>query len=116
LCIVCRYGYQAYSPTKADFEYSRYTAEIQFNARLQKSTFGQDAEAIVMFPNNGKPHSGGTCYGDSGSASLTQIDGRWTAVSLVSSGRAPRTCTAHDYQSRTDTPAKYQWIMSQLAA
>ena len=75
--------------------------------------YGQhDKSSIVFSNNNGKPHQGGTCSGDSGGPFLR--DGTNLIVAINSYG-VPPNCTGGDGAYRVDQPDDVAWFAAVIA-
>jgi hypothetical protein len=75
--------------------------------------YGQhDKSSIVFSNNNGKPHQGGTCSGDSGGPFLR--DGTNLLVAINSYG-VPPNCTGGDGAYRVDQPDDVAWFAQIIA-
>jgi hypothetical protein len=75
--------------------------------------YGQhDKSSIVFSNNNGQPHQGGTCSGDSGGPFLR--DGTNLVVAINSYG-VPPNCTGGDGAYRVDQPDDVAWFAQVLA-
>jgi hypothetical protein len=71
-----------------------------------------DKSSIVFSNNNGTPHQGGTCSGDSGGPFL--LDGTNLQVAVNSYG-VPPNCTGGDGAYRIDQPDDLDWLALVLA-
>lgn len=71
-----------------------------------------DKSSIVFSNNNGKPHQGGTCSGDSGGPFLR---GGTNIVVAVNSYGVPPNCTGGDGAYRIDQPDDVAWLAQVLA-
>jgi hypothetical protein len=81
--------------------------QVIINAR---GVYGQhDKSSIVFSNNNGTPHQGGTCSGDSGGPFLR--DGTNLIVAINSYG-VPPNCTGGDGAYRVDQPDDVAWFAS----
>jgi Trypsin len=75
-----------------------------------RGVYGQhDKSSIVFSNNNGTPHRGGTCSGDSGGPFLR--DGTNLIVAINSYG-VPPNCTGGDGAYRVDQPDDVAWFAS----
>ena len=78
-----------------------------------RGVYGQhDKSSIVFSNNNGAPHRGGTCSGDSGGPFLR--DGTNLIVAINSYG-VPPNCTGGDGAYRVDQPDDVAWFAAVLA-
>lgn len=78
-----------------------------------KSALGVPEGISVLFSNNnGGPHRGGTCFGDSGGPVFVQ--GTRTIVAVTSYGRSPN-CTGVDGAYRVDQSDDLTWLTGILA-
>ena len=68
--------------------------------------------AIVFSNNNGTPHRGGTCSGDSGGSFF--LEGTLQIVAVNSFG-VPPNCTGNDGAYRVDQPDDLDWLADVLA-
>ena len=71
-----------------------------------------DHSSIVFSNNNGTPHRGGTCSGDSGGPFLLD---NTTLVVAVNSYGVPPNCTGGDGAYRIDQPDDVAWLAQVLA-
>ena len=71
-----------------------------------------DNSSIVFSNNNGAPHRGGTCSGDSGGPFLVNND---NLVVAVNSYGVPPNCTGGDGAYRIDQPDDVEWLAAVLA-
>ena len=72
-----------------------------------------DHSSIVFSNNNGTPHQGGTCSGDSGGPFLRD---NTNLVVAVNSYGVPPNCTGGDGAYRIDQPDDVAWLAGILAA
>ena len=78
-----------------------------------KGVYGiHDESSIVFSNNNGTPHRGGTCYGDSGGPYFR--DGTDLQVAVNSYG-VPPNCTGGGGAYRIDQPDDVEWLQMVLA-
>jgi hypothetical protein len=70
-----------------------------------------DHSSIVFSNNNGTPHQGGTCSGDSGGPFLVNND---NLVVAVNSYGVPPNCTGGDGAYRIDQPDDVEWLAAVL--
>lgn len=76
--------------------------------------FGISGKVAIVFSNNkGVPHTGGTCYGDSGGPFF--LNGTNLQVAVNSFG-VPPNCTGADGAYRIDQPDDLNWLNGVLAA
>lgn len=104
------YGVQEIVPNPAD----EVRLLIRYRATTKmigvKGTFGiPDGVAVVFTNNPGQPHTGGTCFGDSGGPIFWDGDGRIAAV--TSFGVNPN-CVGNGGGYRIDQPDDQAWIRS----
>ncbi len=75
--------------------------------------YGQhDKSSIVFSNNNGKPHRGGTCSGDSGGPFLLN---NTTLIVAINSYGVPPNCTGGDGAYRVDQPDDVAWFAAVIA-
>ena len=97
-------------------EYSRPTVQAGGDTRMKsqqviinsKGVYGvHDKSSIVFSNNNGRPHRGGSCTGDSGGPFF--VDGTRVLVAVNSYG-VPPNCTGGDGAYRIDQPDDIAWL------
>lgn len=91
--------------------------DVRFQATTKivnmNGTFGvPDNTAIVFSNNKGKPHTGGTCFGDSGGPVF--LEGTNLVVAVTSFGVSPN-CTGTDGAYRVDQSDDLDWLADVLA-
>jgi hypothetical protein len=78
-----------------------------------KGVYGvHDKSSIVFSNNNGRPHRGGTCSGDSGGPFLVNNTNLLVAVNSYG---VPPNCTGGDGAYRIDQPDDIAWLAQVLA-
>jgi len=91
------YDFGGGQPTPVDFD--------QAVRRISTSPFmALEPNVLRLQGNTNVTGAGGTCFGDSGSASYLNIAGTEVAVAIVSRGSDQR-CVANDSHYRLDTPS-----------
>jgi hypothetical protein len=103
------------------FEYSRPKGDFGGDTRMQSEqvivnssgVYGvHDKSSIVFSNNNGRPHRGGSCYGDSGGPFFL---GTTNLEVAVNSYGVPPNCTGGDGAYRIDQPDDIAWLAQVLA-
>jgi hypothetical protein len=102
-------------------EYSRPKVELGGDTRMKSQqvivnslgVYGvHDKSSIVFSNNNGKPHQGGTCSGDSGGPFFKSDTNLQVAVNSYG---VPPNCTGGDGAYRIDQPDDVAWLQLVLA-
>jgi hypothetical protein len=102
-------------------EYSRPKIDLGGDTRMKsqqvilnaKGVFGvHDKSSIVFSNNNGTPHRGGTCSGDSGGPFFRNNTNLQVAVNSYG---VPPNCTGGDGAYRIDQPDDVEWLRAVLA-
>lgn len=102
-------------------EYSRPKVQLGGDTRMKsqqtiinsKGVYGiHDKSSIVFSNNNGKPHQGGTCSGDSGGPFFLNNTNLQVAVNSYG---VPPNCTGGDGAYRIDQPDDIAWLAQVLA-
>ncbi len=102
-------------------EYSRPKVALGGDTRMKsqqvilnsKGVFGiHDKSSIVFSNNNGTPHRGGTCSGDSGGPFFRNDTNLQVAVNSYG---VPPNCTGGDGAYRIDQPDAVKWLQAVLA-
>ena len=102
-------------------EYSRPKVDLGGDTRMKsqqvilnsKGVFGvHDKSSIAFSNNNGTPHQGGTCSGDSGGPFFRNNTNLQVAVNSYG---VPPNCTGGDGAYRIDQPDDVKWLQMVLA-
>jgi hypothetical protein len=102
-------------------EYSRPKIQLGGDVRMKsqqvilnsKGVYGvHDKSSIVFSNNNGRPHTGGTCSGDSGGPFFVNNTNIQVAVNSYG---VPPNCTGGDGAYRIDQPDDIDWLAQVLA-
>jgi hypothetical protein len=102
-------------------EYSRPKVDLGGDTRMKSQqvivnalgVYGiHDQSSIVFSNNNGKPHQGGTCSGDSGGPFFRNDTNLQVAVNSYG---VPPNCTGGDGAYRIDQPDDVAWLRAVLA-
>jgi len=102
-------------------EYSRPKVELGGDTRMKsqqtiintKGVYGtHDKSSVVFSNNNGRPHRGGTCSGDSGGPFFLNNTNIQVAVNSYG---VPPNCTGGDGAYRIDQPDDIAWLAQVLA-
>jgi hypothetical protein len=106
------YGLNASGPKTAEGGDERFRATMKLvNV---EGTFGIPAGTSAKFSsNNGKPHSGGTCFGDSGGPIFRE--GTFEIVAVTSFGISS-TCSGSSGGYRIDQEDDMEWLAAVLAS
>jgi hypothetical protein len=71
--------------------------------------------AVAFSSNNGRPHQGGTCFGDSGGPTFPNVEGETTTIITVTSFAIDQNCRAGGGGYRLDQEDDLTWLASVLA-